>query len=155
MVHFNPTPIYLFHSHTHAHLSLLLFTLQLLSHVPHRDECCQDAAQEQGWEGYTSPPQLPLSKYLHHCIPSPGVVLEQSLKLEQGAQGQKQVEDLVTLTHKVTVAREETLRDGTGEEEGRQKERDDLEGMERQRRFLCPGDSEQAVHYRADVQQVC
>lgn len=120
-------------THTQLHLSLvyLLFTLQLLLHVLHCDDGCQDTAQKQGREEDASPPHLPLSKYLHHCIPSPGIVLEQSLQLEHGAHGQKQVEDLVTMTHNVTLAWEEAFRDGTGEEDGGQQEGDDVESVER------------------------
>lgn len=133
----------------------LLFILQLLVDVPHCDQCCHYAKQKQGREGYASPPQLPLAKYLHYCVPPAGVVLEQSLQLEHGAQGQEQMEDLVAVAHNVTVTREEALGDGKGEEEGGEKEGDNLESVEGQRWLICPGDGEQAVGYGADVQKVC
>lgn len=98
--------------------------------MSHCDQGCQKAANEQRREGHASPPQLPLSKHFHNRIPPPGVVLKQSLQLEHGTQGQEGVEDLVSLAYKVTPAREEALWDGTGEEEGRQEERGNLEGME-------------------------
>lgn len=52
--------------------------------------------------------------------------------MEHGTQGQKQVDDQVTRAHKVTVAWEEALRDGTGEEEGRQQEGSNLDDREGQ-----------------------
>lgn len=65
------------------------------------------------------------------------------------------MEDLVTMAHKVTVTREKALGDGKGEEDGGQEEGGDLEEVEVQRWLLYPGDGEQAVGYRADVQKVC
>lgn len=148
---------------THIVLSLLatqpsllpaLFTLQLFARVRHCEERCQHAAQEKAGEGYTGPPQLSLSKYLHHHIPSPGIVLEQSFQLEHGTHWQKHVEDLVTVAQKVAVTWEEALGNGEGEKDGGQQEGGNLEGVEVQWWCLYPGHGEEAVDYGAYVQNV-
>lgn len=122
--------------------------------MPHCDERRGEAAQKQSWEAPARPPQLALPEHLRHGVPALGVIPEQSLQLEKGAQGQKQVEDLVTVAHHVALAREEALGDGAGEEDGGQQETRNLEGVEGQRGLPRPGDGGQPVGHGADVQQV-
>lgn len=126
----------------------------MLSYMPHCEERCDHAASKQAWEAHASTPQLPFSEYLHHRVPLPGVVLDQSLQLEHRTQGQEHMEYLVTLTHKIAPAWEEALGDGAGEEDGRQHEGDNLQSVEGERWLLGPGDGGQAMGYWADIQQV-
>lgn len=59
-----------------------------------------------------------LPKLPNQCRPSPQKVLEQCLLLDECAEGQQDVEELVAVANDVIVARGETLRYGAREEDG-------------------------------------
>lgn len=97
-------------------LSLLFHQLSLSS--PPHGECRHRAADRQAGEGGAGQQEAPLSKLPDQRRPPPQKVLEQRLLLDQRAEGQQDVEELVAVADDVKAAGGEALRYGAREEEG-------------------------------------
>lgn len=81
--------------------------------------CCA-AKRQAGHRGGDQQEAL-LTVLTNQTGPPPQEVTEQRLLLDEGAEGQQDVDDLMTLTDDVTATGTETLRDRTREERGQQK----------------------------------
>lgn len=100
---------------THTYFLLLHFHVPGPGSPPHDEGRCCAATRQAGRRDADQQEAL-LAVLTNQGRPPPQEVPEQRLLLDEGAEGQQDVEDLVTLTHDVTATREETLRDRTREE---------------------------------------
>lgn len=113
------------HSRSRRHARFLFFFLLRLHfralrlESPLQDGRCCAAKRQAGHRGADQQEAL-LAVLTNQTGPPPQEVTEQRLLLDQGAEGQQDVEDLMTLTNDVTATRKETLRDRTREERGQQ-----------------------------------
>lgn len=109
--------------------SLLLLTLlfdQPSLSSPLHTEHGHSTTHYQTGEGGTGQQEVLLTELPDQGGPSPQEVMEQCFLLGQRAEGQQDVEELVTVTNDVKATRWETLRYGTGEEEGCQQKQHHL-----------------------------
>lgn len=106
-------------SKTHVLFFLLLhFHALRLASPPLEGRCC--AAKRQAGHRGADQQEALLAVLTSQTGPPPQEVTEQRLLLDEGAEGQQDVEDLMTLTNDVTATGKETLRDRTREEQGQQ-----------------------------------
>lgn len=107
-------------THTLFFFFLLLHFHALRLESPLLEGRCCAAKHQAGHRGAHQQEAL-LTVLTNQAGPPPQEVTEQRLLLDEGAEGQQDVEDLMTLTNDVTATGKETLWDGTGEERGQQK----------------------------------
>lgn len=81
------------------------------------------------------------------------IVSKHCLQLAHSTHGQEDVEDLMSVTHNVTSPWKEALRNWAREKQSRQHKKHHLQGVKHQH-WLVPRSGDQAVRYRAYVEQV-
>lgn len=107
-------------SNTHVVFFFLLLHFHALRlESPLLEGRCSAAKRQAGHRGAHQQEAL-LAVLTNQTGPPPQEVTEQRLLLDEGAEGQQDVEDLMTLTNDVTATRKETLRNRTREERGQQ-----------------------------------
>lgn len=115
IAHSNADALALTRSNTHVSVFLLLHFHALGPESPLREGRCCAAKCQAGHRGADQQEAL-LTALTNQTRPPPQEVTEQRLLLDEGAEGQQDVEDLMTLTNDVTATRKEALRDRTREE---------------------------------------